>query len=73
MLYNINGKLYLNIIVLNSASVHVNILENMGVKEVARLTQETLNSEDEFLICDSKGIEIADSPHTRRKYYKIFI
>ncbi|CAG2185118.1 unnamed protein product [Mytilus edulis] len=46
-------------------SVHVNILENMGVKEINQSIQEILNTEETFTICDSKGIEITDSQETR--------
>jgi len=48
-----------------SASVHVNIFENMGVKDISQSIQEILNTEETFTICDSKGIEITDSQETR--------
>ncbi|CAC5392233.1 unnamed protein product [Mytilus coruscus] len=46
-------------------SVHVNILENMGVKDINQSIQEILNTDETFTICDSKGIEITDSQETR--------
>ncbi|VDI11143.1 Hypothetical predicted protein [Mytilus galloprovincialis] len=49
----------------NTPSVHVNILENMGVKDINQSIQEILNTEETFTICDSKGIEITDSQETR--------
>ena len=41
----------------------------MGVADIAEAVKEILNSEDNFTICDSKGIEISESTETQSENF----